>query len=457
MRRHDRTIAHTSSEVPATVPTALEQSRLGPISTTSHEDPADIARPSRRILVSAFACRPAVGSEDAVGWNVVRGLSRRNEVWVITAARNEPHIRRADEEGAGSSARFVYVPIPAVGPTGSLGFNVAYYLWQWRALRAARDLLRRHSFDVGHHVTYGRYWVPSFLAFLPLPFVFGPVGESMPPSFRRGLAPRWRLFERTRSFARTLGELDPSVRRTIRRSAFALASTEETAARMRRLGATRIDVQDPLAISEEDLDAISHSRSEACDGEAPFRCASVGRLLGWKGFDLGLRAFARADLPRSEYWIIGDGPERGYLEQLADGLGIADRVRFFGHVPRDETLARIAACDLLLHPSLHDSGGFVCLEAMAAGVPIVTLDTGGPAGQVRAGGGVAVSTTSRERAELEIARAITSLASDAVRYDRLARKARTFARGHTWHELVAVFERLYDRAIDTTQAARHGR
>lgn len=456
MGRRDGTFAPPPTEGYDTDPPAPRQGR--PESAQGREV-ADADRPPRRILISAFACRPAVGSEEAVGWNVVRELSRRNEVWVITAARNEPFVRRATDEGVGSAAHFVYVPIPAIGASSSLGFNVAYYFWQWRALSAARELLRHRSFDVGHHLTYGRYWVPSFLAFLPIPYLFGPVGggESMPPSFRRELEPRWRLFERTRSLARALGELDPSVRRTIRRSAFALGSTEETAARLRRLGATHVAVQDPLAISADDLAAISTARTEDPSDEAPFRCVSVGRLLGWKGFDLALRAFARADLPRSEYWIVGDGPERAHLERLADVHGIADRVRFFGQLPRDRTLALIAACDLLLHPSLHDSGGFVCLEAMAAGVPIVTLDTGGPAGQVHAGGGVAVATTSRERAEREIADAITDLAGDAARYDRLVQRALAYAHGHTWRELVALFGRLYDGAIDQARAAPRAR
>jgi glycosyltransferase involved in cell wall biosynthesis len=42
-------------------------------------------------------------------------------------------------------------------------------------------------------------------------------------------------------------------------------------------------------------------------------------------------------------------------------------------------LELLGSCDVLIHPSLHDSGGWVCLEAMAAGRPVVCLDLGGPA------------------------------------------------------------------------------
>ena len=70
--------------------------------------------------------------------------------------------------------------------------------------------------------------------------------------------------------------------------------------------------------------------------EQPIRFISVGRLLHWKGVHLGLRAFAEASVEQSEYWIVGDGPERQRLEALATDLGIANKVLFWGALPRAE-------------------------------------------------------------------------------------------------------------------------
>jgi len=53
-----------------------------------------------------------------------------------------------------------------------------------------------------------------------------------------------------------------------------------------------------------------------------------------------------------------------------------------------QTLERLAECDVLAHPSLHDSGGWTCLEAMAAARPVVCLDLGGPGTQVTAATGI---------------------------------------------------------------------
>lgn len=82
----------------------------------------------------------------------------------------------------------------------------------------------------------------------------------------------------------------------------------------------------------------------------------MGRLIHWKGFHLGLRAFAVANIADSEYWIVGDGPKREELKLLAKELGVEDKVHFWGFLPRSETLQKLGESHVLVHPSLHDSG-----------------------------------------------------------------------------------------------------
>jgi glycosyltransferase involved in cell wall biosynthesis len=81
----------------------------------------------------------------------------------------------------------------------------------------------------------------------------------------------------------------------------------------------------------------------------------------------------------AEFWLLGDGPERDALTALVAELGLGERVRMPGHLPRPEVLRLLAESHVLVHPSLHESGGGVCLEAMAAGRPVVCFDLGGHA------------------------------------------------------------------------------
>jgi glycosyltransferase involved in cell wall biosynthesis len=142
------------------------------------------------------------------------------------------------------------------------------------------------------------------------------------------------------------------------------------------------------------------------------RFISMGRLLHWKGFHLGLKAFAAAAVPQSEYWIVGDGPERARLSDLVRRLNLTGRVRFWGSQKWPDALETLSACHVLVHPSLHDSGGFVCLEAMAAGKPVICLDLGGPAEQVTDLTGVKVMANNPEQAVSDLAGAMTALGTN---------------------------------------------
>jgi glycosyltransferase involved in cell wall biosynthesis len=290
----------------------------------------------------------------------------------------------------------------------------AYYcLWQLGAYFVARKLHREVSFDLVHHVTFVTYWMPSLLALLPVPFVWGPVGggESAPRSFWRCFSLRGKLYEILRGLARTLGEFNPFVRLTARRAALGIATTAETGARLCRLGSRRVTVLSSVGLPAEEIVRL---RRIPVRGTSPFRMVSIGNLLHWKGFELGVRAFAflKPKFPGSEYWIVGDGPERGRLEKLARGLGVAGSVTFWGSIPRWQVLEKLGECDVLVHPSFHDSGGWVCLEAMAAGRPVICLDLGGPALQVTPEVGIKVPALSPERTVPGLTTAMELLASD---------------------------------------------
>jgi len=126
----------------------------------------------------------------------------------------------------------------------------------------------------------------------------------------------------------------------------------------------------------------------------------------------------------SEYWIIGDRPERAELQRLAHDLGVADKVHFLGAMPRVQVLERLSECDVLVHPSLHDSGGWVCLEAMAAGRPVICLDLGGPALQVTEETGFKTPAITPEQVVNDLAEAMLRLARDPELRKRMGEAAR---------------------------------
>ncbi|WP_042691075.1 glycosyltransferase family 4 protein [Thermococcus nautili] len=103
----------------------------------------------------------------------------------------------------------------------------------------------------------------------------------------------------------------------------------------------------------------------------------VGRLIPEKGVDFFLRSLAllRREFPDFRALIAGDGPERRKLERLARELGIGDNVTFTGFLKdyRD-VIALMKASRVFAFPSRREGFGMVVLEAMASGLPVVTVE-----------------------------------------------------------------------------------
>lgn len=110
----------------------------------------------------------------------------------------------------------------------------------------------------------------------------------------------------------------------------------------------------------------------------------VGRVEPWKGQDLAVRMLAElaARAPALQLVLIGQQhsptwPEfRAEVAALGHGLGLADRVVFAGHV--DDASALLPALDVLVCASREEGFGLAAVEAMAAGVPVVSTRCGGP-------------------------------------------------------------------------------
>lgn len=97
------------------------------------------------------------------------------------------------------------------------------------------------------------------------------------------------------------------------------------------------------------------------------------RLDAQKGHVFLLEAMTR--VPEAVLALAGDGPERQRLEELAQQLGVAGRVRFLGR--REDVPELLAACDVFALPSLYEGSSLAVLEAMAAGRAIVSSAIGG--------------------------------------------------------------------------------
>lgn len=400
-----------------------------------------------KVLIGAYACRPGEGSEPGIGWNTAIQMAQDCEVWVITRSDNRPYIEADEYSKTLPQLHFIYYDLPSWAiwwKKGSQGVQLHYYLWQIGIYSTVRRLHREVKFQVIHHVTYVKYWSPCFISLLEVPFIWGPVGggEAAPASFQADFDLSARKYEILRSIAQRIGETDPFTRLTARRSARSQATTKDTAARMRNLGAKNVEILPAIALSIAETEELALWGRER---PAEIVFLSIGRLLHWKGFHLGIRAFAAADLPPSaRYWIIGEGEQEQNLKSLAAGLGIGDRIRFLGQLSRTDTLKTLKESIALVHPSLHDSGGLVCLEAMAASRPVICLDLGGPGMQVTPETGFKIAATNPEQSVRDLAAAMTRLVKEPELARQMGIEGQKRVRNNfTWEAKRQLFRQIY--------------
>lgn len=107
---------------------------------------------------------------------------------------------------------------------------------------------------------------------------------------------------------------------------------------------------------------------------------SVGRLSREKGHDILINAFVQVlkKIPEAKLLIVGDGPEKKNLAELAEKLKVSDNVLFPGMV--DDVRGFLQKMEVFVLPSRYESQGIAVMEAMASGVPVVAAEVGGVPG-----------------------------------------------------------------------------
>jgi glycosyltransferase involved in cell wall biosynthesis len=414
-----------------------------------------------KLLISAYSCCPTKTSEPGNAWRAINEALREHEVWAVI--EEEYHYREWTEKFLSKNPMPGFHPIfrklnPVIGWScrgrGPLE-SIYYHRWQESLAGFVRQLHQRIGFDLAHHITYGRYWSPSGLRVLGIPFIWGPVGaaETPPQSFVAELPLRYRMLEYLRNRARQRAHKSRSLHDTARAATIAIGVTPESCHALKDLGVRRVERMPQMALTEEDL-AQFVALPQPPPG--PLRAICIGRHVHWKGFHLAIRAFAAfaKQNPESELWIINDGPFRDFLEKTAIASGVTARVKFLGVMPTyQDVLQKLGQSHVLLHPALHEGFGNVCLEAMAAGRPVGCLDIGGPASQITPETGYAAPVNNPEESVAALATFLDRINRDRSLLARMSVKAREHVnQNYTMRKANETMRRFYREAVESRRA-----
>lgn len=312
--------------------------------------------------------------------------------------------------------------------------------WIRQALREGR------CFDLGHQLTPLALRYPSPFTGMGLPYVFGPLGGSLdtPPGFRTECgSAAW--FTKLRQIDRFRLRWDPSLRRSYSEAALVLGVAPYVRRVMDGIPLKRFEVT-----SECGIDSLAPASLRARPEQGRLKLLHVGRGVRTKGLRDVIRALALlADFPGVTLDCAGQGEEMALCQREAERLGVSDRVRFHGQIPRCDVEALYAAADLFVFPSFREPSGSVVFEALRWGLPVIATNRGGPAYVIDNSCGLRVQAENPTQLANDLAAEIRNLAIQPQQLEALRKGAsrRVEAIGlwpHKAAQMVSYYHELVD-------------
>lgn len=285
--------------------------------------------------------------------------------------------------------------------------------YSWKAYRKASELTTETDYDLVH----AWFGVPSgvIARTLGLPYIVALRGSDVPGYNERF---SWQYIA-----------LKPLIRKVWRDAETVVANSAGLRELARETADIPIEVI-PNGVAVEEFEPVYHDRDR-------LQVLCVSRLIERKGIRYLLEAVADLDV---DVTIVGEGDREKALRSLTMELGIGDQVTFTGYVPHDEIYDYFEAADVFVLPSFNEGMSNTVLEAMAAGLPIVTTDTGGTAELLDGNGYVVRAGDSNS-----IAEALSRYVQDGEKLRRHGRNSRTIAEAMSWTNVTGQYLEVYER------------
>lgn len=345
-----------------------------------------------KIFIIAYACEPGKGSEPGLGWNIAGEIARRHDVTVLTRANNRSVIQdyiARNNDCPQAKILFLYYDkgglFQRIKKLLPFGNQIYFSAWLKAASMKFGDMWR--EYDIVHQLTFSPFFVRPWGALFTQKYVWGPIGGGGGPDARMGraflahepiAAATVEYFYRFMNWYVNKSWLGYGFRKCRERSKVVVFKARAFAEGFVPVAGQRVYITKETGYSgdfkEREYDCESH----------PLRILSVGRMIPFKAFGYGIKAFAEFlnRGGRGELALLGNGPQRKRLEKLVKHLGVEDKVRFLGNVPNSQVHNLLDEADLFLHPSFIEAGAWSILEAMIHGVPILCQDRSGMADMV---------------------------------------------------------------------------
>jgi len=392
----------------------------------------------KKILLSAFACQPNKGSEFANGWNWCIGLANKGyEVHCLTLGIHQPFIEKSTHP---ENLHFHYVFMPlklqAIYKWSSATMYLHYFIWQWLAYKRGKLLHKELHFDLAHHISWGSIQMGSFLYKLNVPFIFGPAGggQMAPEAFKKYFLEHWASEIRRGKVGEWMIKNNPACKKMLRGAHKVITSNTETLELVKGIGVTKYSLSIDHALPES---FFPENFTPKVPAPGKLKLLWVGRFMPRKGLLLSLDVMIRLkNNPDITLTIVGDGEMKEEIIKKIKANGLENTVTLTGMIPYEEVKKYYSTYDVFYFTSLRDSCPAQLTEAMAFGLPVVTINLHGQGLIVNDDTGIRCKCDTPEIAVDELEKAILYLYNNPDRVTIMSKAAYEFAKQQTWPERI---------------------
>jgi len=403
-----------------------------------------------KVLISAHELSPWLGSECAVGWNLITRLGQYHDVTVLFAEKNQfgtsNYAQQVEkyisDSGPVPGVSFIQIAQPILtrilkringwlsAKDSSTGFAPLYFwgykYWQKAAFAEARKLCGAQAFDVVHLLTSVSYREPGYLWKLSVPFVWGPTSGTFntPMKFvvRGGCGELFfELFRRLSNFSKQ--HFSSRISQAITKASLIYPVSPEDQFFFDKCGAKRTQLLLDTGTMVLPDSGLSKKTMP------PISIVWCGRLVYSKGLDLFLKALAQCNFTPDQVsvTVIGDGPLMSSGKRMAKRLRLRN-IDWIGHVSQEEVFSYFKNAHLLVHTSYKEAASTVITEALSFGTAIVCHDAYGMAIAVDPSCGIKVPLLSPKDSISGFSDAMKRLVTDPEKLQELKTNALARAR-----------------------------
>jgi glycosyltransferase involved in cell wall biosynthesis len=402
-----------------------------------------------RILVSAYACSPEMGSEPGMAWNWCSNLAKYCTLYIITEGEFQDKINKTlSSLPQGKNMHFYYNPVPdevrrMCWNQGDWRFYKYYRIWQWQTYEIAQNICQHTHIDILHQLNMIGFREPGYLWKIPnVPFVWGPIGglKQFPTAYLKGCGLKIKLFNRIKNLINIAQiKYDKRVDEAFKKASLLISSIPDSYNVIKKYkGLESIII--PETGCFETQENITHNYQEKT-----LRILWVGKFDFRKQLLLALRIINACQNSNLHLDIYGTGNIKQIQEakKLVQTLHIEEFITWHGNQPNNIIIEAMRNAHLFLFTSINEDTSTVVLEAISNQLPVVCFETCGMGYVIDKTIGIKIPLSNPQQSIRDFAKTINKLESNRNLLKEMSENCKKKRQELSWNSKTAKVIELY--------------